>query len=750
MVNSSTSTGNFRIQTDATYTILFTILGTNVLQIDSSVIEEYVSDWTFTDNQWYKFNISFECTNGNYRDLDQYSFSLTIDDVIIGIYEFKYDRDYINRFLVLNNRNYHLDNFWYSWNGLPYGELDSYRINTTFESINLRKSDPRMNYQMNINAKTNITHQNFNISLYNYDDLCYDYLDSINLTDSEYLNYSYDLTNIESYLNENNKINVSFSSINLTNSHQFIVDFFQINETAIYNAQGNQSLRVRVDSWSDSDILINQFYINLDFNSTHGIITWDALYRNSLEVPHWTRTPTNPVFRFSDYMPEGTVLTELQVNFHFFLTYHSGQKWIYVRTQVCMNDHYSMLYQYDKIIDAGNNQFYDTQRYLKVEYFDYFNPNEAVDYKNETGHYTFNNLRGFRTLELNSTLWKFNFLHCGFFMSDLEIYIPPEIPEPDPQPDPPDEPDPPDADLDYWGYMSFRIVQNGYNTIYLQEDVAFYNETVDVELDYQFDLVEAESYTAKFYYDDEYFDKDDFPSKFELDIGLGDVEIDIKWLRDIILLIGNSFMVFIQFLLFLLVVAFNYIILFLVIAFVVPFIWNYPVYWVVALAITIGFYVYTLFVYLVGWLWFFLVWIFTEILVPLFNWLVNDGLPLIVDILIIVMAFIIALIFYAMLLGQQDFDDIYNTVHTNLTMFVDEVIEIFVLMLENSEFFLLFLAMYIVNIGLIALKYFNAKGHGHVRRSERCYSALQVFTYPFVLFYNIMIKLKALIHPTSS
>jgi len=530
---------------------------------------------------------------------------------------------------------------------------------------------------------------------------------------------------------------------------QLYFDDLDNNDSFLQNK--SQFVDLRVDTFDSSENLINMFHFNLTFNQSHGMIYWNALYRESLAIPIWHEQPTNPIFNFSDYLEEGEVLKTLQVNCHFMLTYNGSHKLILIRTQVQFNNRYDKIYEYDKIISAGDGTFYNTQSKIKVAYIDYFNYNNGSDYLGNR-FYTYNNLRGIRTLETNSTDYFFNFLDAGFFNTELDYYVKPEPREPDPQPEPPDEPEPPDDDLDYWTYESFSIRKDGYNTIELSETVEFYNESVDIELSNEFDLIEGYSYTAKFYYDDNLLSNSDLGGDWKpsFDIGLGDFEINLNWMRDIVRTIVNTGWLIIQWFIWLGTVALNYLIMFLIVALIFPFVWNYPIFWIYMLGINVGFYFYVLMVFLIGWLWWFLIWIFEYIIIPIVEWFIEDALPMLIEFIIVLIALIIALMLWAATLGQEDYDVIYYMVYTNLNTLIDEFIELMLVFIDNIEFFMLFLVMYIINIGLIFVKYLNAKAHGHVIRAERCLVALEVFVFPIIFAYELMIKLKSLIHPTAS
>jgi len=507
----------------------------------------------------------------------------------------------------------------------------------------------------------------------------------------------------------------------------------------------NQSIEMRVDTMDDSDNLINMLYFNLEFNETYGKITWDCKYRESLAVPRWSEELTNPIFDFADYLPEDVNMSSIQISCHFFLSSNETNKLLVMRTMVSFNDRVDLVFSYDKIIDLGYGAFYLTQDKLFVRYLDYFNPNNATDYIGNNW-YSFNNLRGLRTLESNSTDYFYNFLDVGYFKDNLEIYIPPVVPDIPEREEPPDEPDPPDEDddTDYWTYESFRIIESSSVMISKSETVDFYNDTVDIEFDYEFEFITSESYTAKFYYNEETWDNDDFGDWTILDIELLDVDIriDLNIVRNTIVAILNAIVLFFQFILFLLVAGFNYLIMFIIVAIIVPFIWNFPIYWITILGINILFYLYCLFVYVLGWLWWFLIWIFEYIIVPLFEWFVNDALPLIIEVLVIVLAFVLALVIWLMTMTNGDFDDIYDQTYEMISMVADFLIDTIIVVIENFTSLLVGLLIYIVLIAFCFLKEIYTKSKGYPNRSLALKESREAYTYPFEKGYELIQKVK--------
>lgn len=698
------------------------------------------------ENNWFKFEISFECRNGisdnsGYTDLNSDTFRLRIYDYFsdtwydCGIQSFTNDVDYVNRFDFSGaSGSYYHDVRYHNFKLTKRELLRNLTLNVDSKEVLLDKDY----YTLKTNFKFNGT-QDFNVSIYNQTSSSWKLIQEYDDIENDWINLTYVLTdNINDYLDSDNFINVSFTGINETNDFNLTIDYFSIDYRKTLSYVGNQSIQARIDSFDTSGNLVNIYYINLDFNKSHGILTWNALYRESLDIPRWTETPTNPIFNFNDYMPEGTILSQLQVNIHAYLTFHSGQKWLYIRTDVVINDAYSMAYQYDKIIDGGNNAFYYSQEKILVRYIDYFNYNNASDYLGQSSFYTYNNLRGYRTLMLNSTDYKFNFLDAGYFFTDLDYYIPPEIP-PD-EYNPPDVPEEPkQPKLPYWTYDSYEVENHKNTSIYFNSDVDFYNDSVNVEWDIPFGNIAGKKVSHRYYYNPETFKKRDMP---DLSFRLLGIKITVlNWLLDAGRTIVNGIIVLVQYGGFLLSWFFNFVIMYLIMVIIVPFLWNIVFFWIFYFFIWIGFFVYTGGIYILGWLWQFLIWLGVFML--------EVVIPEMVKVMIILIAFFIALLIWLISGGNADLEEIFEQVHSLLTEMFDAVVESIVYFIDNIEFFFIYIIMYLLLFGLGFFKLWYRKLRGYTNSAEKLEISLKAIIFPFYLVYLLCVKIKQLVVPTS-
>lgn len=523
---------------------------------------------------------------------------------------------------------------------------------------------------------------------------------------------------------------------------QFYFDDLDINWS--FSEGLNQTIIMRVDSFDVSNNLMNKYFLNIEFNNETGLITWDAYYKNPT-LKRWEIVPTNPIFNFSDYLSQNESIKTLEITIHFKLSEIDSHKWIDIRTEVCFNGYYQTTYIYDKSIDGGffygSNTYYDGQTRLLVRTLDYFNLNDydktyyvsGIPY---TRAETYNNLRGIRTLQVSDTYLYNNFLDVGFFSDRLNLVIPPE-----PVPDAPDEPSAPTGT--YWTYTTFVLTDSTITNINYVDDIDFFDTTVEVELDYEHTFVVGTTRTAKFYYNAETFSKSDFGDwTFEIVL---DVEVSFNIIRNVVVWILNSIMLLVQYAWFLLTVAFNFIIMYLICVLIVPFFWNVIVYYVLSGLIYVGFIIVCLFVWIIGILWTFINWIYEELLLPFAEWLYEVALPLFIEFIITVAILIITCFMWVAFFGQRDFWQLYDTNTEMVYMVIDFVIDLFVLFFENYPYFIMYFVYYVILIGFTLIDWIYTKSRGFTKRAESLKIALEVYIFPFIVIYSLIIKIKELL-----
>lgn len=509
--------------------------------------------------------------------------------------------------------------------------------------------------------------------------------------------------------------------------------FDDLNENNSFRENYSQNINIRTDSYDSSDNLINKYYFNMWFNQSHGLINWNTHYRESLAIPRWKTQPTNPIFNFSDYLEPDELLTNLQINVHFFLSYNESHKLIFIRTEVNFNNQISKTYSYDKIIDAGRlYTFYSDQVKLKVRYIDYFNNNSAIDYLGKDT-YTYNNLRGIRTLRLNSTDYKYNFLDCGFFNDDLDYYIPPEPPE-DIPPEGTDEPRKPD--LPYWTFDTYQLENHKNTTISYTNDYIWFNSTGTHTTTYNFGNVRGKKVQGYFPYHDDFIKSKHLP-----DLSFSLLGVKFEFLNDMLdffRTIGNTGLVAAQFALFVgWGIMINYIGMYLIMALIVPFFVNAVWFWTLSGLLYAGHWIIIGVLSLVGVLWNLGAW--------LWEFLITHLIPLLFEFIIIVLALIIALGIWLTSGGTVEFYIIFLEVHTMLSVVFDFLLESIIYFVDNIAFFLLYILLYTVNVLLYIPKMAFCKSKGFYKRALQLEDSFKVLILPFVWAYKLLIAIKDMI-----
>jgi hypothetical protein len=701
-----------------------------------------------SNNVWYHIRIDFDCTTDlvdYYVNQELKKENALFSSVSNNANKISFQTDGAS---IVNS---YFDAVGYSWDenyeiGDNFDLIPSV-LNATLESNEIVISNDCFDIELNIVYAGNLTYQFCNISIYNYTANEWLEIDNYDNSSCREISYSIALENITDFMSEFNTFNISVYSYNKTEAFKVDLDCLILNWMYYTDTYSNQSIIARIDSFDSSDLLINKYFVHLDFNKTAGNIYWSALYRESAAVPRWTDTPTNPIFNFEDYMPEGTILSTLQINIHVFLTEHTNQKWIYIRTQVCINDMYAMSYQYDKIIDAGNNDFYDTQSKLLVRYVDYFNENNYTETVYSEYHepitytYVWNNLRGYRMLELNSTQMKYNFLNAQYFKTDLEIAPPePDIPEesedPIPEPEKPDKPTAPTRY--YWEYTAYWFKIDYVDVI----AVGWEDDYLDVwEVDSN--VLVVDEITLQWYYYPKilsYVENDDLP-RFKWKWGI--IDVDFTFLRNglkdfanFFIKIINDVLLFLQYILFFAVTNVMLYASWLVIWLFVSF-YNMVAPWFV---IVVG-----SFLWLLMWGITRFIWLWEEIIVPFGTWILTDFVPIMIAIFITVWAFLIAVI-ATMLSGEEIggeyYLSVYNTVETTLYEFFEYLFTTITIVVENFDAVLMGIVLYFLFMGMLVFRGWYVKTKGNIARYEELLASFQAYYLPIDLLFRVYDRFK--------
>lgn len=305
-------------------------------------------------------------------------------------------------------------------------------------------------------------------------------------------------------------------------------------------------------------------------------------------------------------------------------------------------------------------------------------------------------------------------------------------------------------DYDFWEYNAINIVFDDYEVldvgIYTEHN-ALYNDSLVITYDeWEFDyaILTTEATASRFYYTLIYDTKT-----------WGDWGV-FNFLQEALIYIINLLIYVANFLLFLLVLAFNYILIYFLLGIVVGFLWNIPLkyllwcvlwlLWFVCLFLLV---IWEFLIWIIWALWNLLLFLWNNVIVPFFAWFIEwffvDFFPILIDIIILIIAVIISFFIWILTLGTSDYFVILDTVYEMLAYVTDFFINSFTFFLTNLVSFMIYFVWYIINIGLLFGTYYIAKTKGYVNRSESLYESFEGFYLPIQYAYILLIKIKNVI-----
>lgn len=278
---------------------------------------------------------------------------------------------------------------------------------------------------------------------------------------------------------------------------------------------------------------------------------------------------------------------------------------------------------------------------------------------------------------------------------------------------------PREPNLPYWSYDTFT----------LEHDENTSTEIGNWTLYYQ--TFKGKKQTEKYYYNPEVVKP----------LSLGDwkfkivaVKVNFNSVRNALVGIVNTLLLLGQFILYLLLLAFNWLFLFLLMYYVVPFLWNFVIYYLV-----VGL------LWIVWIIWLALLMLYYYVLLPLFNWFVNDFLPILVDILILVFSFILAIILWIISMGTADFWVLQQNISDMMYTIADFFIDSMNYFLEHIEVFFAWLFVYIVLIFLGYIKYVYVRARGYNNRAKKLKTSITIYAFPIKVVYELIKKILTLL-----
>ncbi|MBD3216220.1 MAG: hypothetical protein GF311_26640 [Candidatus Lokiarchaeota archaeon] len=690
---------------------------------------------------WYHIQLDWSNTEGHYDVRLESKYGIeTYNDIDIRnglISNFQY--------IVISNMGY-VDGFGVFPNTYPPFEKGDSLVNNSRDLHDINMSlttnqieENHYDYKLNMNFRTNITNT-LNVSLYNYTENAYTHIQT-NTTD-QWVNLSYSFTNISDFLDQNNRINVSVISNRSFDVFRLFIDYIDVNWTVHNYANFTQSYEAITTTFyiydkespsSFTDGLEYRYIYYILFNKTE---ICDIYLKGTPYMGGWLSTST--IFEYSNFYVANITSLEYQIHSYLGTDYTDpSEEGIGFRLQLILNQNISYTYTYDNFSQHSGW----TSRYMNA--YTAYEKGTNEEFLYETWHWHYNthpSLKRMRYLQYVSDYDFQGFLSIPYITDEKGVsdYVP------DPEPPEPSEDNPMPERGDSWEYMIFQLAETTPENIYYTEEVDFYNDTVDNTIDQEYTTFEGVATTAYFYYEDETIKRSDLGSwRWEFDFpGDFDFTISFNFMRNAIVFIINALLLILQYIFFLIWMAVAFVFTWLLFVVVVPFFWNTV--WFNVWSGLLWFYWYGLgrLIYIVGWIWRFLDFIWVTWLDPFLDWLFNDFYLIAIEFFITVWALIIAGLLWALSLGNADYWEIYDQVHSLLTSiseyFIDGMTDVF----NNLPAIVLYIMWYFIMIGMLLEKYILTKSRGFVRRAEQLENCIKVYMIPINLTYEIIIRIK--------
>lgn len=222
-----------------------------------------------------------------------------------------------------------------------------------------------------------------------------------------------------------------------------------------------------------------------------------------------------------------------------------------------------------------------------------------------------------------------------------------------------------------------------------------------------------------------------------------------NWLRDGLTAIVNTLNVIIQFILYLLVIALNYL-LWTPLCYVIWLVNNFVLFFIAVGITYVAFGIAYVFIWLwnralilwktiiepaIIWLWNYLM---QNVFNPIYEWLKNGGLKTLLELYLTVVSYILAVILYVFTFGTQDFTQLQQAIQTLLFTINNAIFEFVSIFFENFFLIIQSSATYILLVGLVYVKYLYTKARGYVTRANRLQSMINVYKLPLVLSVRLL------------
>ena len=317
------------------------------------------------------------------------------------------------------------------------------------------------------------------------------------------------------------------------------------------------------------------------------------------------------------------------------------------------------------------------------------------------------------------------------------------------------------SESDFWEYNSYKTIED------YKDNITYYNWSIE------FTFVTWEKIQRKYYYNTQVIPN---PNLIVSDWGI------FNFLRDFfnfIVQFGvnilNGILLFFQFAFYLLTLGFNLLIMFILCVLLIPFLINIVWYWFL-----------TFLIILIWWLWVFIQWFWTKvvipalikiweflgylwdwiydnIIVPLWEWIcelwqswfpegfwvwfVDVCLLYVAEIIITIISYLITTFLWIITLGSTEYYVLYDNVHNLLETISNVFLDIINIFTTNYVEIFEFIGLYLLNLSLLEVKYIYVKARGMSNRTNQLQQLLDVYMLPIRITKEIIMSIKETVKP---
>ncbi len=375
------------------------------------------------------------------------------------------------------------------------------------------------------------------------------------------------------------------------------------------------------------------------------------------------------------------------------------------------------------------------------------------------GNKYYNTMSGARILRTAANTEYYDFKNIGYFQQEMTIADPTPPEEEDEGDDPSEDdlpiPDRESGDYDYYLPYYWYYLEEDTTTTYSigDEDNPIVPDGSGVEnWDLDFTTIKVSSEVRQMGFDNDVVkykkEKDLGNWEVPIDLWFGEVTWDFNWARAVCCFIvnigigiANIGMIVVQYLVYIGIAMFSFIVLGLLVGIVGSFVWNLPIQWIWFWGLTGGWWIAAAFAIVIYWV----IWLWEEVILPFFEWCLTDLVPLLVDIFIAIWAFLIALIVTVMAgeeVGGDFYNSVYDSVETTLYETFDYLFDTITIVIENFDAILMGILLYFLFMGFLMFKGWYVKTKGNIARYEELLASFQAYYLPIDLVFRVYDRLK--------